>query len=225
MSDQYIGPPVIIVLHVMGEGGLDVEIGGDAIGGDRLAGHHRAQGGQRDLSVHRRIGPADLAKAGELGRDDAVFLVIGDHVGIRCQVIRHGRIDIEAINTRVCGSLKGLDTHAAIGLDDCGVEIDRAGVLPAGPAQPAAVGVIVGCRIARRLGEQRGARHHQCCDQHRVSPLQYPVSVRLGVGVVQACSVSNRGFSSVLTILPLALRGRVSPEKRMRTGVLKMARR
>ena len=150
VPDQHHAAALIVMGQIIVPGRQHVIIGHLAIGRDRPAGHEGAQGGQGDLPVHRREQTAFRPEAGELLLDDALLFRADDPIGIAAGLGRDRRIDIKAIDRRFRVGREGFMRQRAVGGNDGGRQIDRAGILPAGPAQPGSgIGIDIG---AGRLG-------------------------------------------------------------------------
>ena len=135
VGDEHDRTAVIVVLHVIMEGSLDVAISAseDRIGVEAV--EHAAHRPDGAGAVDRRERPADAGIAGELDLDSDPLFHARRQIGVEAGVARHRRVEIEAIDGSV-GRGMG-DDRGAIAVR---AKLDRvrrrAGVVPTGEAHP-----------------------------------------------------------------------------------------
>ncbi len=167
MANEHHAATLVVMLQVIVPCVKHVGVGQGAIHGYGRSGNHGPQRRESDLAVHRRVNPALGSEAGKLRRHHAFFFRTRDHVAVACRVTGDRGIDVEAVDGSLGIRGPSLALELAVGGDDgCG-QVNRAGVLAAGPAEPSVpVTVIVLCgsrglglglgRLGRRRGSGRG---------------------------------------------------------------------
>ena len=143
-------------------------------GASAAAGEQPLQPRERHLTVQRSVRPAFRSEARELLLDDVQLRRVRVHVAVRRRVGRDRRIDVEAVDRGVRIGGPRFLREFAVGGDHGGAVIDRAGILPSGPAQPRLpVGIVIGfgwrgvslprrsrilAKVGRGLRQARGER-------------------------------------------------------------------
>ena len=175
MSDQHHPAAVVVVFEVIAPRIEHVVVDEDSIGRHGIARQQSSQRRQRDLPVKRREGTALRREPRKLRADYAFFFRPGNHVAVPRRVVRDRRVHVEAVNRRLRIRGPRLARHLAVCRDDRCRQVNRAGILPLGPAEPVvAVAVIVlgRSRCPRGLGLllrrcRRRLRANQLCNCER----------------------------------------------------------
>lgn len=154
VADEDDPAAVVVVGEVVAESGEHAPVGDEGVReGDRARVGERAQ---RDLAVHGRVDATYPGEAGGL-RDRHLFLAEPDgEVGVDRRLVADRRVDVEAVDPRVCRRRALLDPGGAVRRDERRRLVGEARVLgearPAEPGRPEAVGRRGG---GRRCGQGR----------------------------------------------------------------------
>ena len=138
VADQDDAPTVVFMGEIVVPGVAHIVVAGlrpRRRARQRMALHHRHQGGEGELPVHRREQPATGSKASELLLHDAPFGRLDGHGRDDARISRHGGIDVEAIDRRPPVSLERFKAQRAVRVHHRGGKINIASVADA--ARPA----------------------------------------------------------------------------------------
>src|SRR6266567_2518302 len=107
------------------------------------AGHHGSKRGESDLTIERRINTAARSKARQLRVHYALFFRARSHVTVRRWVVGNRGINIKTVDRRLGVGLPSLMRQLAVSGDDGRLQINGAGVLASGAAEPGIVFAVV----------------------------------------------------------------------------------
>ena len=146
VSDEHDAAAVVVMLEIVIPCIEDIVVGQGAIHGNGRAEQRGTKRTESDLAVDGRVGPTLRSEAGELHAHNAFFFRAGEHVAVASGIHGDSGIDVEAIDLRIGVGGPGFQSHLAVGGDDGGGEVNVAGVLASGTAEPVVtVAVIVFC--------------------------------------------------------------------------------